>query len=79
MKNLLSLHEAIVVILLKQPNKTASFQIIADEIERRNLYPKRKGGIILAEQIKLRTSISSSKYKYLFELVGANSIKLRIV
>jgi hypothetical protein len=37
MKNLLALHEAVAVVLLKQPNKAASFQTIADEIERRNL------------------------------------------
>ncbi len=61
MKNLLTLHEAVAVVLSNQPNRKATFQTIADEIERRNLFPERKGGITLAEQIKLRTSISSSK------------------
>ncbi|MBI3234310.1 MAG: hypothetical protein HYZ42_09760, partial [Bacteroidetes bacterium] len=63
MKNLLALHEAVVVVLLSEPNKTATFQAIADEVEKRKLFPERKGGITLAEQIKLRTAISSSKYK----------------
>ena len=76
MKNLLTLHEAVAVVLLKQPNRTATFQKIADEIERRNLFPERKGGITLAEQIKLRTSISSSKYKHWFEFTKPDIIKL---
>ena len=67
MNNLITLHEAVVIVLLSKPNKTATFKSIADEIERRDLYPIRKGGIELKDQIKLRTSISSSKYKTWFE------------
>ncbi len=77
MKNLLTLHEAVAVILLKQPNRTSTFQTIAGEIERRNLFPERKGRITLAEQIKLRTSISSSKYKHWFEFTKPDIIKLK--
>ena len=77
MKNLLKLHEAIAVVLLSETNKTATFQNIEDEIERRNLFPERKGGITLAEQIKLRTSISSSKYKHWFDLTKPDIIKLK--
>jgi hypothetical protein len=64
MRNLLKLHESVAVVLLSKTNRTATFQDIADEIEKRNLFPERKGGITLAEQIKLRTSIKSSKYKH---------------
>lgn len=77
MKNLLTLHEAIAVVLLGEPNRTATFQTIADEVERRKLFPERKGGITLAEQIKLRTSISSSKYKHWFEFTKPESLKLK--
>lgn len=77
MKNLLALHEAVVVVLLKQPNKMASFDTIAEVIDKRKLFPDRKGGITLAEQIRLRTSISSSKYKYLFEFIEPDKIKLK--
>lgn len=77
MKNLLTFHEAIAVVLLSQPNRTATFQTIADEIERRNLFPERKGGITLAEQIKLRTAISSIKYKHWFEFTKPNVITLK--
>ncbi len=77
MKNLLTLHEAVAVVLLKQPTRTATFQTIAGEIKRRNLFPERKGGITLAEQIKLRTSISSSKYKHWFEFTKPDILKLK--
>lgn len=48
MKNLLTLHEAVSVVLLSQPDRSETFQTIADEVERRNLFPERKGGITLA-------------------------------
>ncbi len=76
MKNHLTLHEAVAVVLLNQSNRTATFQTIANEIERRNLFTERKGGITLAEQIKLRTSISSSKYKHWFEFTKPDILKL---
>ncbi|WP_418637790.1 hypothetical protein [Winogradskyella sp.] len=75
MKNLLTLHEAVVLVLLKQPSRTASFECIATEIERRNLFPERKGGIALSKQIQLRTSLSSSKYKSMFQKVSETEIQ----
>jgi len=77
MKNLLTLHEAVAVVLLSEPNRTATFQSIAGVIEKRNLFPERKGGITLAEQIKLRTSISSSKYKHWFDFTKPDILKLK--
>ena len=77
MKNLLRLHEAVAVVLLGVPTRTATFQTIADEVERRKLFPERKGGISLSEQIKLRTSISSSKYKHWFEFTKPDILKLK--
>ena len=76
MKNLLRLHEAIAVVLLSRPDRTATFQTIARAIERRNLFPERKGNITLEKQIELRIAISSSKYKHLFEVVSSDKIKL---
>lgn len=80
MKNLLTLHEAIVVALinLSKENFTATFDEIADYIEKRNLYPERKGGIDLAKQIMLRSTKSKENYSYLFEQIDTNSIKLRV-
>ncbi|MNR03152.1 hypothetical protein D3C85_1190330 [compost metagenome] len=79
MKNLLTLHEAIVVALinLNKENFMATFDEIAAYIEKRNLYPERKGGIDLAAQIMLRATKSKGNYSYLFEQIDTNSIKLR--
>ena len=59
MKNFLKLHEAVAVILLSEPNRTATFALIAEKIDKRGLFSERKGGITLTDQIKIRTSISS--------------------
>lgn len=77
MKNVLTLHEAVAVVLLGKPSRTATFQTIADEVERRKLFPERKGRITLAKQIQLRTSISSSKYKHWFEVTKPDILKLK--
>jgi len=77
MKNILTLHEAVAVILLSSENRTATFEKIAEEIERRNLFRERNAGITLAEQIKLRTAISSSKYKDWFDFAKPNILKMK--
>lgn len=79
MKNLLTLHEAIIIALvnINKDNFTATFDEIAAYIEKRNLYPERKGGIDLAKQIMLRSTKSKGKYTYLFEPITTNSIKLK--
>ena len=81
MKNLLSLHEAIVIALinLDKQNFTATFEQIADFIVERNLYSNRKGNISLSEQIMLRSTKSKGKYSYLFESINSNTIKLRTI
>lgn len=77
MKNLLRLHEAVAVVLLKMPNRTATFDEIAEAIIERDLFPIREGNISLQEQIKLRTAIKSSRYLHLFEKVGDSTIRLK--
>lgn len=79
MKNLLSLHEAITIALINinKENFSASFEEIANYIEKRNLYPERKGNIDLATQVMLRSTKSKEKYTYLFERTSQNKIKLR--
>lgn len=79
MKNLLTLHEAIVIALINidKESFTATFEEIAEYIERRELYKDRKGGIDLAKQVMLRSTKSKGNYVYLFEQIKDNSIKLR--
>ena len=76
-KNLLSLHEAIAVALLNRPNREATFEEIASFIEERDLCPNRDGGVPLATQVMLRATKSSGNYRHLFEVVGADRIRLR--
>jgi hypothetical protein len=77
MKNLLRLHEAIAVVLLSKPDRRATFEEIAKEVEKRNLFPNRKGGIELSEQIRIRTSIASSRYKSWFHFTKPNVLTLK--
>lgn len=79
MKNLLALHEAIVIALINIDKKTvsASFDEIATFIERRNLFPDRKGGVDLATQVMLRSTKAKGAYHYLFEQIDDRTIRLR--
>lgn len=76
-KNIISLHEAVVLSLLNEPMRTANFKKIAQFINKRNLCPIRKGGVSLEDQVMLRTTKSKGKYSYLFEDLGAGFIRLR--
>ena len=77
MKNLLTLHEAIAVALLGKKNRTANFDEIAEIIERRGLFPNRKGNIFLSVQVMLRSTKSKGKYLHLFKQVDDNTIELK--
>lgn len=72
-KNLLTLHEAIAVVLLKFPDWNGSFTDVAAEIEQRGLYSEREGNVELATQCFLR----AKNYPHLFELQGREFVKLR--
>lgn len=79
MKNMLSLHEAIVIALINidKKNFSATFAEIADYIENRNLYPERKGGVELSKQVMLRSTKSKGAYHYLFTQIDSETIQLR--
>ena len=76
-KNLISLHEAIVIALINQPERKATFTEVALIIEQRNLYPERKGNIELATQVMLRSTKAKGAYLHLFEQVSVDTIRLR--
>jgi hypothetical protein len=76
-KNLLSLHEAIVIALITRPARSASFKEIADFILRRNLYPIRKGNIPLEKQVMLRATKAKGAYHHLFIQEGNDVIRLK--
>ncbi|MBI9056978.1 MAG: hypothetical protein JEZ01_04325 [Labilibaculum sp.] len=76
-KNLLSLHEAMVIALISLPSRQASFEQIEEFIEKRNLFPIRKGNIPLSKQIELRAIQSKGRYHHLFEDLGDGRICLK--
>ena len=79
MKNLLTLHEAMVVALINIDKKTftATFDQIANFIEARELFTERKGNITLTKQIMLRSTKAKGAYSYLFEQINENTIRLK--
>ncbi len=79
-KNLLSLHEAIVVALININTDTfeATFEEVANYISQQNLYPIRKGNVELAKQVELRSTKSKLRYSYLFKSVGNDRIRLAL-
>jgi hypothetical protein len=77
MKNLLKLHEAIVIALINFENRAGTFDEIAKFVEARSLFPDRKGGITLSKQVMLRATKSQGRYQHLFETIDENTIRLR--
>lgn len=74
------LHEAIEIVLKKKPNRTATVQEIADEINGRNLYQKRDGSSVEKGQIRLRThpnTKSGKHYSYMFEYIEPAKVRLK--
>lgn len=74
----LSLHEAIVVALINIDKSTfaATFKEIADYIDLRGLFDHADNNISLEEQVKLRTTQSKKRYKYLFQQIDKDSVQL---
>lgn len=73
LKNLLTLHEAITVILINCNNKLASFQQLAANIIERNLYPAATSVENLEKDVR---KIASDRND-LFTLLGSEHIMIR--
>lgn len=76
-KNLLKLHEAIVIVLISLPERKGTFEVIASFIEKRKLFEIRKGNIPLSTQVMLRSTKSRQQYAHLFKPIGQSAIQLR--
>jgi hypothetical protein len=76
-KNLLKLHEAIAVVLLNKPDRTSTFDEIAEEINKRGLYFRKDENAVPDYQILQRATLSNGQYRHLFERVDQDKIKLR--
>ncbi|MBK7443111.1 MAG: hypothetical protein IPI65_16835 [Bacteroidetes bacterium] len=77
MKNLLKLHEVIVVVLLSDKKRILTFSQIVEFITMRNLFPERIGNVSLEIQVMLREKKSNARYLYLFEQIDSETIRLR--
>ncbi|NOS54648.1 MAG: hypothetical protein HOP37_00145 [Cyclobacteriaceae bacterium] len=76
MKNLLKLHEAIAVVLLNKPKRTANTEEIAKEINKRGLYKRKDGKPLPAYQIMMRSKLNNGRYAYQFEYLKGDRVKL---
>lgn len=62
MKNILKLHEAIAVVLLTKPKRTATCEQIVKEINKRKLYIRKDGAPLPVYQVMMRTKLSKGRY-----------------
>jgi len=76
MKNLLKLHEAIAVVLLSKPKRTATTEEIAKEINKRGLYKRKDKEPLPAYQVMMRSKLSDGKYLHLFRYLANDKVKL---
>lgn len=77
MKNVLTLHEAIAVVLLGKPQRKASIQLIAAEINKRQLYVRKDAQPLPAYQVMMRSKLSKGKYQHLFKFIEPEAIQLK--
>ncbi len=77
MKNILKLHEAIVLGLINCKDKKAAAVQIANEINRRKLYIRKEGQPVPSYQIMMRTKMSKGKYTHLFDVDKSDIIAFK--
>ena len=71
-----TLHEAIQLVLTRQPQHTASTFYISKEIARRKLWAwPQDGSFPEPFQIKLR--VKSKRYRHLFEMLDEQTVHLK--
>lgn len=65
MKNILKLHEAIAVVLLSEPKRTATLERIAQVINRRKLYVRADQKPVPAYQVMMRSKLNRGRYAHI--------------
>lgn len=76
MKNLLTLHEAIAVVLLSKQSRTSDVETIADEINSRGLYVRKDNQPLPGYQVMQRTKLSKGRYHHLFKFIEPDKVRL---
>jgi len=65
----MTLHEAMEIVLKDKPGKQERAEVLAEEIERRNLYQKKRGlGKLTPQQIVLRALRYPEKFEVIVKL-----------
>ena len=77
MKNTLTLHEAIVQVLSKMPNRTGTTKEIVDQINKAKLYLRKDKTPVPPYQIMMRTKLGKGRYHHLFEFIDPDIVKLK--
>jgi hypothetical protein len=65
MNNILKLHEAIAVVLLSEPRRTATIEHIAQMVNRRKLYTLADQKPVPAYQVMMRAKLSKGRYAHM--------------
>ena len=73
----MTLHEAMRLVLSNQPNKTATIDVIANEINLKKLFIRKDKQPLPGYQVMMRAKLSKGRYQHLFEWIETDSVKLK--
>lgn len=65
MNNILKLHEAIAVVLLNEPSRTATTERIAQVLTGRRLYTRADQKPVPAYQVMMRAKLNKGRYAHI--------------
>ena len=73
----MTLHNAIITVLTNKPNKTATIEEIAEDINVKQLYKRRDKQPLPSYQVMMRTKLSKGKYHHLFTWIEPDKVQLK--
>jgi len=73
----MKLHDAIVTVLLDQPENLATIDLIANEINLKNLYMRKDKQPLQSFQVRLRAKFCKGAYHHLFDWIEPNLVRLK--
>lgn len=72
MKNLLKLHEAIALVLLSEPKRTATLDRTVQVVNRRKLYNRADQKPVPAYHVMMRAKLSKGRYAHMLTYNSLN-------
>ncbi len=73
----MTLHAAILKVLENKPNKSATTEEIASEINRHQHYKRKDKQPLPAYQVKMRVKLAKGRYRHLFDFIEPDIVKAR--